>query len=178
MSSKKSGVIPFLVAIGAGGLSFAINKAISKADSIQKMGKDKYPGLVPFMASSAMTGGAVALRNHVKDEKIRAGVIIGNGIASFERLLNVDMIKKNLPQAVQTLLSGEEDPTIIKVTPKQLEQIVQTETERNLRQMTQTPEETTTVGSQTQEVVTEENLEGEDFEYRTVNGDDDTEIFR
>jgi len=169
--AKKSGWVGWMIAIGTGGLAFASNKAISKMNSIQSMGADKYPGFVPFIASSAMTGGAIAMRTHIKDDRIKNALIIGSGIASFERLLNVDMVKKNLPPQVQNLLSGDEDRTVVKATPEQLEQIMKTEVERQVRQLTASPQ----ISSET---VTEENLEGDPFEYRTVGEDDDEGIFR
>lgn len=173
-TKKKSGWIGWMIAIGTGGLSFGINKAISKMDSIQAMGADKYPGFVPFIASSALTGGAIAMRTHIKDDKIKNSLIIGSGIASFERLLNVDTVKKNLPPQLQTLLSGDEDQTIVKTTPEQIENMVVAETDRRERARMALP------GPQEPrlEVVTEEDLGGDSYEYRTVGEDDDNSIFR
>lgn len=175
-NDKRSSVMSSIIAIAVGGLSFGVNKAISKTTAIQKIGADKYPGVAPFLASGAITAGAVTVRKHIKDAVIQSGMVIGSGIATFERLLNVEMVKSNLPPQMQALFAGEEDVNLIKVTPQELEQNVRAEAERLYVERTKMPQIT---DQTTGEVVTVDDLNGDSFAYREMAGDeDDDSIFR
>ena len=90
------------------------------------------------------------------------------------------MIRKNLPDKVQALFAGDEDPTVIKVTPSQLESLASKEVERRLAEMLPESNTQQTVGGESgTDTVDEEDLGGENesFSYRTVGSDDDS-IFR
>ncbi|MCZ8156194.1 MAG: hypothetical protein O9264_08760 [Leptospira sp.] len=114
----------------SGLLSLLLTRAISKANSVQKMWADRYPGLAPAVASSAIAAASFKFGKSIKDQSIRTGIQAGASIASGIAILNVEKIRNNLPPSVQGLLAGDQPSNHVTVGADELQQIVQAEADR------------------------------------------------
>ncbi|TGN09769.1 hypothetical protein [Leptospira ilyithenensis] len=113
--------------------SFFVSRALSKSDSVQKIGADKFPGVAAAAASTALFVGAIKFGKTIKDQSIRTGGQAGLGAAALVSIVNIPKIKSNLPAQVQTLLSGAGVADGVTIGADRLEQILQTEVEKRIK---------------------------------------------
>lgn len=165
--------------LGTSGLiSFLLTRAISKANSVQKMWADRYPGLSPALVSSAIFAGSIKFGKQVKDQTIRTGLQVGSGVASGIAILNVEKIRNNLPPSVQGLLAGDQPSNHVTVGADELQQIVQAEAERISQKALKdagfevgNDSSQRSIPAQSNDSVTEEFVDGDDIYF--TNGEED-----
>ncbi|TGK53227.1 hypothetical protein [Leptospira bouyouniensis] len=116
------------------GASFFGSRALSKSDAVQKIGADKYPGIAPAGATTALFAASVKFGKSIKDNSIRTGAQAGFGAAALVSILNIPKVKENMPATVQTLLSGSGAVDGQTVTTEQLEQVMNNEVQKRVRE--------------------------------------------